>query len=624
MGKHSSRYYRSDKDSRRTLSLQESLNNKVDTVNPPPVPIPRWQAIYNTARDDKTGRIYNQLETQARVYYERCTYHDKSAKPWDNFSRSRVDREIRKYLQNEEKWLNWDWVDETDWTALPKPEGQPVKQDRVEAALALASPNVLTMPEEAETTSGSSKDISSGSSTQNTGSSSGKVSSQQATGSGSSSNGLSSSRQLYGTSKSQSGTDSGGSSTYPASTPSPKSENGVLHETSQKLRSMTMSSRPQQTQTQASRQEFRPPTENKDLSFSKNLNSENASPGSFRPVTAIYTPNQPPEPSQLRQVMNVNQVRSTSSKQLSLEQWQTAREGTTVQEVPQNALKASTLPMQSPLEQSRTARQGTAVQKVPQITQRTSVPPKQPPPERFETARQGPMVQKVSQPPHRVLMPSQVPQAAQTIGPAGSRISEPQSNIRNKTPIIQQSRPKITLAPLTQENLKSTTVGYDVESESAFKAQTELYRGPGDNARSFIEGLVPVSTEVQRQQKAETEVPIFERVPVSEFNRGVGDMMRTNIEAMVPMSSAPATLRSGPSSSRFIGGTEATTRTSTQVTDPESSGMKTTTASVVGTTANSMRSMTQEEIRSKRQAYIEEQSQRRSANTSRFTSAGSG
>merc|ERR1711977_404947 len=77
---------------------------------------------------------------------------------------------------------------------------------------------------------------------------------------------------------------------------------------------------------------------------------------------------------------------------------------------------------------------------------------------------------------------------------------------------------------------------------------TELHRGPGDNMRTHLEGMRPMTSEDvrveqqkwnsrKRQQLEAEEEAEHAKLVQTEFNRQIGNMMRTNLEGMVPMTS---------------------------------------------------------------------------------------
>lgn len=443
----------------RRRSLQESLNNKVDVLHPPPVPTmaPGWQNVINAVRGDKAGSPRNEHEKEVRANFEKL-----KKKRWDELSPAEKAREEKDYLANKKRLKEWHLekdinrqrikVEETreqaeekarvaasavrrlerlekrKEEASPKREKRISKPNKADAAPGSPKPeNQFSRQNEAEaeTTPRSSRNSTSNPEVQNAESSNGERSLRQAAESGWGSNAPSPSKQVQQDSNSKTRPESHRSSTAPISAPPSKAESAVPQRPSQKSRSSTMPSRSGQPEPQGSNQQGpQSDMQSKIQRSAKNLNGGNSSHGPTRAATVRSSPKQPLQPSGLRKVTNASEVESGSSRQPAPGQSMVAREVTKIQEESERA--------------------------------------------------------------NNTVKPTQRPQAVASSKPGESRNQQQQSE-PGKRNTVTQSRPKrTTLAPLTKENLNSTGGEYVLESGSAFEVKTVLNRGVGDNMRLVL------------------------------------------------------------------------------------------------------------------------------------------
>ncbi|KAL5321843.1 hypothetical protein ACEPPN_009806 [Leptodophora sp. 'Broadleaf-Isolate-01'] len=562
---------------------------------------PGWQNVINAVRGDKAGSPRNEHEKEVRANFEKL-----KKKRWDELSPAEKAREEKDYLANKKRLKEWHLekdinrqrikVEETreqaeekarvaasavrrlerlekrKEEASPKREKRISKPNKADAAPGSPKPeNQFSRQNEAEaeTTPRSSRNSTSNPEVQNAESSNGERSLRQAAESGWGSNAPSPSKQVQQDSNSKTRPESHRSSTAPISAPPSKAESAVPQRPSQKSRSSTMPSRSGQPEPQGSNQQGpQSDMQSKIQRSAKNLNGGNSSHGPTRAATVRSSPKQPLQPSGLRKVTNASEVESGSSRQPAPGQSMVAREVTKIQEESERA--------------------------------------------------------------NNTVKPTQRPQAVASSKPGESRNQQQQSE-PGKRNTVTQSRPKrTTLAPLTKENLNSTGGEYVLESGSAFEVKTVLNRGVGDNMRTVIEGLVPMSAselaeeeekrnEGIREKLEEAEMREQDKLLVSQFQRGPGDNFRTNIEAMQPMTSEDM---------RVEGKKWKSYRRQQQDSDEEAKQAKLASTEfnrgvgdmmrtiIEGMVSKSPGSMTAEEIRKKKQAYAEEQTQRRSASVS--------
>ena len=518
---------------------QESLNNKVDTSNPPPVPEmpPRWQEVINAIRREKKGGPRTEHEEEVRRNFEKL-----KKKQWDDLSPEEQAKGTRNHLENKKRLKAWDLekdiarqtkkVEEADEEAEEKVKAAASAKRRLERlkkrqngqAIPLpGSPTAVkqgTKPEAPTKTSGSDEAPSTRSANNEPWVSNGENSSQQAIESRQARNAPSTSRQIQEYSDSQDRPKSQRSSTCPTSVvPSQKGSSAlqrpsqsarsstaptpaVLSEaesaepprSSQATESSTAPSRPTQSKEQVNMQQSSRTDEHSNAQTSA-MEASGARVKS-RIVAGRSTTKQILQPSQLRKVSNADVVESSSTRRPASRQPQVAREEENkLQKGPQSAIISS-----RPSQRQHTARS----------TESDEIKARQ---HKFQ--------------------------------------------LQKKATAVQSSRTmRTTLAPLTEENLKSASDHFVVESAAIFEVQTELNRGLGDNmrfvarvdntsretdvdmeSRTIIEGLAPMTPseiaeeddkrrDAAREALEEAERKEQERLLVTELHRGPGDNMR--------------------------------------------------------------------------------------------------
>ncbi|KAG4443478.1 hypothetical protein IFR05_001048 [Cadophora sp. M221] len=635
----------------RLRSLQESLNNKVDVIHPPPVPTmtPGWQDVIKAVWEDKAGGPRNKHEKEVRANFEKL-----KKKRWDDLTPAEKAREEKDYLANNKKLKEWSLekdinrqrrkVEETKKQAeetaraaasasrrlerLKKRKGEaslkrekrtsePNKADSAPGPPKIENQMISRQNEvEEETAPRSRRNKSSNPEVQKAESSNGGGSLRQAAESGRGSNAPNPSKQVREDGNNKSCPESHRSSIAPISAPPSKAESAAPQRPSQQGRSSTMPSRPGQPEAQGNSQQGpQSDIKSRAQSSAKSLNAANSTHRPSRAATVRSSAKQPLQPSQLRKVTNASEFESGSSRQ--------------------------------------------------------------PAPGHSVVAREVTKLQKESESANNTVKPTQRPQTAASSKPVGSRTQQQQSEPGKRNTVTQSQPKRTTLAPLTKENLKSTAAEYVLESGSAFEVKTVLNRGVGDNMRTVIEGLVPMSAselaeegekrnEGIREKLEEAEVREQDKLLVTQFQRGPGDNFRTNIEAMQPMTSEDIRVEEKKwksyrrqqqdseeeaeqaklASTEFNRGVGDMMRTNIEAMIPMTSeqvrqevrekreleemrlqnalletkfnrgpgdNMRTI---VEGMVSKSPGSLTAEEIRKKKQAYAEEKSQRKSASAS--------
>ncbi|PVH85360.1 hypothetical protein DL98DRAFT_568532 [Cadophora sp. DSE1049] len=464
----------------RRRSLQASLNNKVDTSNPPPVPEmpPRWQEVINAIRGEKKGGPRTEHEEEVRHNFEKL-----KKKRWDDLSLEEQAKETRNHLENKKRLKAWDLekditrqtkkVEQADEEAEEKARAAASAKRRLErlqkrqdgqGISPSGSPKAAkrgTKPKEPKEAPSSDEDPSPDPADHKPEGSNRDNISQQATKSGQATKSPRSSRQVQEYSNSQARPQSHRSSTAPTSavpsergsaapqrpSQNPRSstapisavlskvENTESRRPPQDAESSRAPSRPAQSEAQASMQQrSRTDAHSNALASSKVVSNGSGAQVPSRTVARRSTTKQILQLSQLRQVSNANEVESSFSRRPASGQSRLARE-----------------------EESK--------------------------------------LQK-----------------------------ESQAAIKSSKPSQRQ------------------------QSASAFEVQTELNRGPGDNMRTIIEGLAPMTPseiaeeddkrmDAAREALEEAERREQEKLLVTEFDRGPGNNMRTNLEAMEPMTS---------------------------------------------------------------------------------------
>ncbi|CZT41258.1 uncharacterized protein RSE6_00979 [Rhynchosporium secalis] len=537
----------------RERSLQESLNNKVDLLNPPPVPTtaPKWQAARKAILAGKEDSSRTEHEQEVRANFEGLKIKrrvalgpeqkaqeekEKAVRMWQYKVAEESPEEVGKLAGNssqEEKRLLHQEGEKLD--ASSKTGSRISRPNRVDAALrSRIQEDRSRGPKKAISTSDSSKETSAGSATRQAGSSSRAKGSQQAAESSRRSNAPSSPRHARKSSNSQSRLRSRRDSIASTSTASSKAEVAVhresarntrssikpgkstsaatslpgaaskkeitlLQQPSQGFRSTKISRRPEQPHSQSSGQQPRSEAQGKSISAS-NTKDGNSSQGSSRVSTVRNTEKQ-----------------SSQTKTDDGNSNQTSCAVSTLRNTPKQSLQASQLRRVTNASGAESA----------SSTQRQSAESQD---MRDKTKSQG-----TSQATSRSLYPSKQPQTTQSSTSGVSKPQKQQSQPTKRTSMTQQSQFRAILTPMIGGNAKYTTRAYDFESEAAFEPQTVFYRGPGDNRRTVIEGLVPLSpTDMAiRARRIEQESQI--RTPGSQA--GPGDSTRTILEATQPMTS---------------------------------------------------------------------------------------
>ncbi|KAK0108355.1 hypothetical protein ONS95_003169 [Cadophora gregata] len=512
-------------------SLQESLNNKVDTSNPPPVPAmpPKWQGVINAIRGERKGEPRTEHEAEVRRNFEKM-----KKKQWNDLSPEQQAKETRDYMKNQKRVKAWilekDITRQTRKVERANEEAEEKVREAANAKRRLErlkrrqggqelapkySPKVVkraTKSEGAKEAPISDEDLSldhtdyklEGSNTDN--------SPHQTAGSGQAKKALSSSRQVKEYGDSQSRPQSCKRSTIPVSALPPKTKSAAPQRPSQNPRGntdpniavismlervgscrpyqdievRTAPGRPAHSEAPASTQQRSQPGAYSGVPASTRESSGGS--GAQLPARAVGgrgTIQQILQPSQPRQGRNSNEVEPISYRRPALGQTRVAREG-----------------------QSRLNEGSEAATRTPNSGQR------------LQTAR------------------------STKAGESGDQ--EPKSRLEKESELARTYR--ATLAALAETNLKNASDQFVVEAASAFAVDTELDRGPGDNWRTVIEGLVPmtpseiVEEDKKRMDAAREALEEAERgeqgkLLVTQFNRGAGDNMRTNLEGMTPMTS---------------------------------------------------------------------------------------
>ncbi|KAG4417460.1 hypothetical protein IFR04_009413 [Cadophora malorum] len=510
--------------------VQESLNNKVDTSHPPPVPEmpPRWQEVINAIRGEKKGGPRTEHEEEVRRNFEKL-----KKKGWDDLSPEEQAKETN-HLENKNRLKAWDL--ERDITRQTKKveKADEEAEEKVKAAASAkrrlerlkkrqngqvtppsGSPTAVkrgTKPKAPRKTSNSDEELSPRSGNNEPEGLNGENSSQQAIESRQARNAPSTSRQVQEYSNSLDRPKSQRSSTCPTSVVSSQRGSSALQRPSQSARSCTApipavlsevesaESRRSSQDTESSTAPSRPTQSEAQVNMqqSSRIVEHSNAQTSAREVSGARvtsqivagrsTTKQILQPSQLRQVSNADVVESSSSRRPASRQSEVARE-----------------------EESKLQKESQAAI----VSSRSS--------QREQTARSTKSDEK--------------------------RAQKHKSQFEKKGTAVQSSQlTRTTLAPLTEENLKSASDHFVVESAAAFEVQTELNRGLGDNMRTIIEGLAPMTPseiteeddkrrDAAREALEEAEREEQERLLVTELHRGPGDNMRTHLEGMRPMTS---------------------------------------------------------------------------------------
>ncbi|KAH7419905.1 hypothetical protein BKA64DRAFT_752478 [Cadophora sp. MPI-SDFR-AT-0126] len=518
----------------RRRSLQESLNNKVDTSNPPPMPemSPRWQEVINAIRGEKKGGPRTEHEEEVRRNFERL-----KEKRWDDLSPEEQAQETKNYVENKKRLKAWDLakditrqtrkVELADEEAEEKARAAASAKRRLErlkrrqskhGSSTLGTPRAGKFdrkpkePEEAPGTDEASSLDLPGQKAED--SNRGNIS-QHTAESGQVKHTPSSPRQVPGHSNNQLRPQSHRSSTAPASAIPSKRESAAPQRPAQSPRSSTVpistilsrvespgSVRPSpitesstassplvESEAQASiQQRIRPDAHSNALASAKVASGGRGTQIPPQTAASRTTTKKMLQPSQLRQVSNAKEVETSAARRPASGQSQTAR-----------------------VEESKSQNGFEAAANLSKLSLRQ--------------------------------------QHAQSTKSVGSKAQQQTAQREENSTRLQPSRTRLTtVAPLTEKNLKSASDQFIVESASAFEVQTELNRGPGDNMRTIIEGLALMTPSeiaeeddkrmcAAREALEEEERREQEKLLVTEFDRGPGNNMRTNLEGMEPMTS---------------------------------------------------------------------------------------
>ena len=498
---------------------------------------PRWQEVINAIRGEKKGGPRTEHEEEVRRNFEKL-----KKKGWDDLSPEEQAKETRNHLENKNRLKAWDL--ERDITRQTKKveKADEEAEEKVKAAASAkrrlerlkkrqngqvtppsGSPTAVkrgTNPKAPRKTSNSDEELSPRSGNNEPEGLNGENSSQKAIESRQARNAPSTSRQVQEYSNSLDRPKSQRSSTCPTSVVPSQRGSSALQRPSQSARSCTApipavlsevesaESRRSSQDTESSTAPSRPTQSEAQVNMqqSSRIVEHSNAQTSAREVSGARvtsqivagrsTTKQILQPSQLRQVSNADVVESSSSRRPASRQSEVARE-----------------------EESKLQKEFQAAI----VSSRSS--------QREQTARSTKSDEK--------------------------RAQKHKSQFEKKGTAVQSSQlTRTTLAPLTEENLKSASDHFVVESAAAFEVQTELNRGLGDNmifvarvdntspetdadmeCRTIIEGLAPMTPseiteeddkrrDAAREALEEAEREEQERLLVTELHRGPGDNMR--------------------------------------------------------------------------------------------------